>query len=378
MKYAISARGIDVVAGGVKEYTNYLILGLIAQKKVNEELHIYYDSKQLFGTYSGKNVFEHYVSGLDFILGKHEIAKLFWDHVFLPLALQRDKIEVAMFPRYIRPLFTRVKTIVAAHDFAYFMPELKAYKPFDTIYMKWMIPRSLRKSDVVFSISKHTKQDALKFVRGLDPEKVIVNYLDGAYKYDPKHKVDVRTKYKIGQKPYIFLASSVSPRKNLGAAIKTMAELKDKIPHNFVITGAKSWGNTGFEEMLTEYGVADRFLRLGFVDNEDMPSLYAEADAYFHPSLYEGFSMTIVEAMYSQTPIAASNSSCHPEIVGDAGVLFDPLDAKNMSQKLYQVLTDKKLRQKLIQAGNKRRLLFGWDKNAKLTLETFRSLTSTK
>jgi glycosyltransferase involved in cell wall biosynthesis len=115
----------------------------------------------------------------------------------------------------------------------------------------------------------------------------------------------------------------------------------------------------------------------GFVPDEVIPALYAAADAFAFPSLFEGFGIPVLEAMASGTPVCAANTSSIPEVVGDAGLLFDPLDVTAITASLKQVLLDQDLRGRLIASGIERASRFTWDAAAKAVLEELEAAAAT-
>jgi len=103
-----------------------------------------------------------------------------------------------------------------------------------------------------------------------------------------------------------------------------------------------------------------------------MPVLYNLAKTYVYPSLYEGFGLPVLEAMQCGCPVVASNATSIPEVAGNAAILVNPLDKKEISDAIYRVLTDIQLREKLISSGYKQTQKFSWDKCAKEMLEVIR------
>ena len=104
--------------------------------------------------------------------------------------------------------------------------------------------------------------------------------------------------------------------------------------------------------------------RLGHVSKEDLTILLGGAIALVHPSLFEGFGLTPLEAMACSTPVISSKAASLPEVVKDAALMFDPLNTKALSEKMQIILTNKALRNALIKKGIKRVKSFSWEKSA--------------
>ncbi|HEC63882.1 MAG TPA: glycosyltransferase family 1 protein [bacterium] len=358
MRIGISARGLSVVSGGAKEYIKQLISHLI---KIDSsgEYFVYFDSKSYLETFSAKNLTK--------VVIKFP-SRIIWDHVLLPIRMQRDKIDVGFFPKNVIPYLGGFKKVVGILDLAYYMPELNAYRALDTLYMKTLIPGTIRRADKVITISANTKKDIFRFIKGTREEKIEVVHLAGSYTKNYGSNRKVRRIYSIGNSPYIFFAGSLSPRKNIQRTLRALARIKEQVPHNFVVTGGKSWKDSDIPGLVSKLGLKDRMIKLGFVEDRDMGNLFAEADMYLHPTLYEGFGMTILEAFAARCPVISSNVSSIPEVAGDAAILVDPYSVDEIAAAIIKLHENKKLRTDLVKKGLRRLKKFSWEKTAKETL----------
>jgi len=113
---------------------------------------------------------------------------------------------------------------------------------------------------------------------------------------------------------------------------------------------------------------------LGFVEDADLPLLYARADFFVYPSIYEGFGMPILEAMACGTPVITSNCSSMPEVAGDAALLIDPHDVQDMSAKMLELAGSGDLRRSLREKGIGRASQFSWEKTARETLAVYEAV----
>jgi glycosyltransferase involved in cell wall biosynthesis len=120
---------------------------------------------------------------------------------------------------------------------------------------------------------------------------------------------------------------------------------------------------------------AERFVNLvGFVPDRQLAVLYSQAKAFVFPSLMEGFGLPGLEAMACGCPVAASNSSCLPEVYGRAALYFDPLDVEDMTNKILKVTRNTSTRNKLVKRGFKQVKKYSWRKMARETLVVYRSV----
>jgi alpha-1,3-rhamnosyl/mannosyltransferase len=121
---------------------------------------------------------------------------------------------------------------------------------------------------------------------------------------------------------------------------------------------------------IKEHDLEKQVRILGYVPQEDMPTLYANAAFMVFPSLYEGFGIPLVEAMKAQCPVVCSNRASVPEVVGEAALQFNPDDPKDIAEKMFKLL-EPNVRKKLMQKGIERSTIFSWESCAKETLHVF-------
>jgi glycosyltransferase involved in cell wall biosynthesis len=108
------------------------------------------------------------------------------------------------------------------------------------------------------------------------------------------------------------------------------------------------------------------------VAREDLPALYAGAFAYVTPSKFEGFGLTVLEAMAFRTPVVVSDRSSLPEVAGDAALTVDPERSDLIADAIYRIVAEPELRQELINRGRRWIEEFSWERTARLTLEAYR------
>ncbi len=165
--------------------------------------------------------------------------------------------------------------------------------------------------------------------------------------------------------------SAKRPHKNLLALIGALARLSPEERPVLVLPGYAT-------EHESELRSRARALRVDadvrfpeWVSDEQLEGLWAIADAFVFPSLYEGFGLPILEAMARQVPVACSNASSLREVAGDAALLFDPRDESAIAAALRRLLSDPALAQRLRARGSERAAAFTWERTARLTLESY-------
>jgi glycosyltransferase involved in cell wall biosynthesis len=130
------------------------------------------------------------------------------------------------------------------------------------------------------------------------------------------------------------------------------------------------------EKLILDLKLSDAIEQYGYVTDAHLAKLYRCSRAFVYPSFYEGFGIPPLEAMACGTAVIASNRSSIPEVVGDAGVLFDPASSDELADILPGLHGDEGLREQLIARGYERAKSFSWEKTAAQTVEIYRSLAN--
>ena len=297
--------------------------------------------------------------------------KKLWTFLGLPWLLYRDKpiADVIFSPTHYIPRFTTIKRVCAIMDVSYLhYPELFTKK--DLYQLTHGTAYSVANAIKVVTISEYSKH-AIMEAYNLASERVVVVYPGMSMRV--KKKVSDKSKSSLISHgihtPYILSVGTLQPRKNFVRLIEAFSHIEDK-DIVLVIVGKKGWM---YEEILAApvvYGVKDRVKILDFVSDDDLSTLYAHAQCFALPSLYEGFGLPVLEAMAHETSIVVSNVSSIPEIAGEAAIYVDPLNVEAISKGLTQALIeyDTPAAKKRIQIGKERVSLFSWDEAAKKVL----------
>lgn len=240
---------------------------------------------------------------------------------------------------------------------------------------------------VVFAISNYTKRDLLAYRPDLSASQITVIPLAAPAHYflrpDKERRVLMREKYGIPPEiPYILSLATLEVRKNLDHIVKAFVQFCGASPDNdvrLVLSGMRGWKLEKLESSLQQAGTwRSRIILTGFVDEEDMPSLYSDALCFVYMSRYEGFGLPPLEAMTCGVPVISSNTSSLPEVVGDAGINLDPDDTVGLVQAMRDLTANDALRAELIQKGLARARIFSWDACADIISETLRAAVRKK
>jgi glycosyltransferase involved in cell wall biosynthesis len=229
--------------------------------------------------------------------------------------------------------------------------------------------RSLNEiGDWILPISNCTKNDLINLLK-INPDKVQTVYLGiNRGNHSRENKISDPTREK-----YILYVGGFDPRKNMTNSILAFKRLTKKYPYPnlkfYIVCDCDQITKDHFLAHIKDQSLLDKIVLTGYVSDRELNILYHNTELLFFPSLYEGFGLPIIEAMAAGTPVAASNRSSIPELVGDAGLLFDPEDIDDMALKLHWILSDTELKERLIFKGLQNSKKFSWEKTAKKYLE---------
>src|SRR5690606_9224022 len=201
--------------------------------------------------------------------------------------------------------------------------------------------------DRIIAISEQTKNDIVHFLKV--PEGKITVVYQGCQEVFKREYSDhdikaVITKYKLPPQ-FILNVGTVEARKNLWSLIRAVENLETKL---IVVGSAK----TGYAKQLQQY-IADKNLEskinfLNSVSNEELAIIYQLADVFIYPSLFEGFGIPVIEALYKNTPVITILRGCFPEAVGSQSIyLYNPEDPIEIAEKINLLLSDSSSREQI-------------------------------
>lgn len=291
----------------------------------------------------------------------------------LGFEVSRLGLDLLHSPDFIPPFKRNCKSVITIHDLAFLLYPHFLTKESARYYGQ--IDQAWRKTDHIIAVSEATKQDSIKLL-GVPEKKITVIHeaANPIYRPLPVHEAQnqVRERYKL-DRDFILFVSTIEPRKNLPSLLQAYRQLRDKYKREelLVLAGSKGWLWEEVYETVDKLDLQQHVAFLGRVPSADLVYLYNAARLLVHPSFYEGFGLTPLEAMTCGTPIIVSNTSALPEVVGDAGMLVNPHDIDGLTVAIWRVLTEEGLRQELSQKGLKRAAKFSWEKAARQTLEVY-------
>ncbi|CAN1209212.1 D-inositol 3-phosphate glycosyltransferase [Tumidithrix helvetica PCC 7403] len=270
--------------------------------------------------------------------------------------------------------------VVTCHDLVQFVyPEiLKGQSRFPAFSMaSWQYSvMGMRDADHVIAVSSNTAKDVAKMLM-IPPERITVvpNGVESFFRPLPSDEVaTIRQQYEGSAETFCLLnVGSTHQRKNIPTILKALVMLRDrgmairlwKVGDEFTKEQTAFIQSHNLEEIITFIGKSDKALLVG---------LYNAADALIAPSLYEGFGLTVLEAMACGIPVISANVSSLPEVTGDAAILVDPLDVEEIANAVYSLRKDQALYQSYIEKGFTRAKLFSWTKSIEHVAQIYETL----
>lgn len=180
--------------------------------------------------------------------------------------------------------------------------------------------------------------------------------------------------YAVGANPYVFYVGGLEGRKNMGLAVRALAQIKHLSSLELVLAGGSNADIERLAELARKENVGDRVKFLGRVPDEHLPALYAGALALVYPSRWEGFGLQLVEAMATGCPVLASTAASLPEVLGYGGALFSPDNHEQLAELLWKLQSDQAWRHEMAERSRKRGRDFSWEQTALETLTLYKSL----
>ena len=291
----------------------------------------------------------------------------------MPLLIRGLHLDLFHSPYYIRPYLLPCPAVVTIHDliprrYPQYFPSRRARIAF-ALSMRLTTATASR----IIAVSQATKADLGHFLK-VSPAKISVIYEAADPSFHPRPVREVRMVLaRWGLEPgYILYLGINKPHKNLIRLTEAYACLDTSRP--LVLAGREDPRYPEAKQRVAALGLEGQVRFLGDVLEGSLPALYGGAELFVLPSLWEGFGLPVLEAMASGVPVACSRVPALLEVVGEAALTFDSLDAEAMAQTLEKVLSDADLRQRLRQGSLARARTFSWERAAQETLAVYREV----
>ena len=304
----------------------------------------------------------------------HPPTNLGWTLVGIPRAARRAGVDVIHAPAYTAPFWSPVPTVITIHDVSYELhPQWYPYRR-DWARRAFYRGSALAASHIL-TVSRFSAME-ISAAYGIRAERITVTPLGVAGTFTARDS-DLPVELPAGVvPPYLLHVGDLHERRNLTMLLEAMFTARQHVGSaaalSLVTAGTDRGVCTGLRAIAARAGAPDAVIHLGTVSEPRLRALYRHATALVYPSLYEGFGLPLIEAMASGTPVLAANAASIPEVVGDGGLLLDPLDRGAWTQAIVDVANDEATRTRLRASGLRRAAAFTWANTARLTLEVYR------
>ncbi len=301
-----------------------------------------------------------------------------WEQAEYPLRMSACRLWHA--PHYNIPLMKgKARLVVTIHDLIHWIFQKEFYSSAHAVYSRIFFGRLTNQADKIIAVSQRTRDDLIHHFRV--PEKkirVIYEGVSGDFFQNPDLKVrnDFLSKNNLPHEFFLYVGL-MKPHKNVNRLLRVFRKLRSegKIQLPLVMVGKKDKKYPKGQELTEDLATGEGIFYLPQVSSQaELACLYSAAKALIHPSLYEGFGLTCLEAMASGTPLAVSRAASLPEVVGEAGHYFDPYSDDSLGSALIAMEENENLRKQLGRKGKERARQFHWKKTAEETIEVYREV----
>ncbi len=293
-----------------------------------------------------------------------------WSQLALAGELRKNTPDVLFVPSHVIPILSHLPTVVMIHGLE-FLRYPHAYGRRERAYLKFSTATSINKAKKVIVPSEQTKLDVFKFYKAPASKLVVINEAYNKAAYNITAEVGERP---IAE-PYIFSIGRLEERKNQVLLIEAFQLLrKEKGDVKLVLAGKPGYGAEKIQAKIDSLpaNIRDSVLLPGYVSEPEAARYFRHAAVFAYPSLYEGFGIPMLEAFGSGVPVVASNTSCLPEVAGEAAVLLPPDNALSWAAAFSRIIHQPKYREELRAKGLEQAEEFSWEKAGRETLEIIR------
>ena len=364
--------GLDVsilpMGGGVPNYIEHLLL---ESEKIHPDIQF-----KLFFNSMLKNSLPNHLGHFSITQTRipNRVLNFLWNRLeFPPIEWLIGNVDLLHSPAH-SPVYAicppAKRWVVTVNDLYTF--KLK-YKQETQSKELSVLRRMERRADRIIAISESTRNDLIELSPQLKDRTVVIpDGVDSCF-FNARECPDTLEKYSI-KKPYILYVGCADLHKNLKRLVKAFARLTPHFPHFLVLAGKITSRHKPIFDLVDELNLGHKVIFPDFIETEDLPSIYKSAELFTFPSLYEGFGLVLLEAMAAGTPVLTSNITSLPEVVGNAGMLFDPFNEMAIYEALRSVLENIPLQAEMKTNGIERAHRFSWGKTAQKTLHVYKEV----
>jgi glycosyltransferase involved in cell wall biosynthesis len=311
---------------------------------------------------------------------------LAWRLIRLPLLIRQYHYSILHVLSELVPVVKTHGLIVTIHEIPHLrnvlQPKGSFYEQLSRVLHEILFPLTLKRATRLIAVSQSTALDLTHY--GADSVKIQVIPEAADEKFTCSFaSVDLdQVRYDLqAHDGYVLSFATGDGRENPQLVLKAWAELLNRNPQlskRLVFAGCKDQTLQKLKLFAEQVGVDSTVTFLGYVDDAFLPRLYGAADLYVDISFYEGFGLQCLEAMACGVPVIASSIPSMSEVVGQAGILVEPINPSALASAMANVLNDIRLREALQAKSRERAKQFSWEQAARATLMVYQSIGSSR
>jgi len=364
MPLRIGVNALYLIPGGVGGTEIYLRSLLTALAAIDRHNHyfVFTNRETDAGLVPAQANFTHVPQAVRAV---NRPARILWEQTMLPLAAVRRRLDVLFNPGFTAPILCGCPQVTVFHDLQHKRhPEY--FRWFDLPSWNFFLFWSITVSRLIVAVSGATADDLRRCYR-LPPDR-IRTVLSGV---DPRffHLATQRR-----PEPFLLAVSTLHPHKNLDGLLRAFAAFAARhAEYRLIVCGIHGFFSAELHALRDRLKLGDRVEFPGWIPREQLYDLFARANAFLYPSLFEGFGLPVLEALAAGVPTGCSAIEPMNGIAGTAALKFDPRDPSAIAEVMHRLVTDTELRQRLAAAGPRRAAQFSWRTTAEGVLDALRS-----
>jgi glycosyltransferase involved in cell wall biosynthesis len=343
MKIGFEAKRVFHNKTGLGNYSRDLVR-MISSYYPKTELYLYNPKqakKELF-TYKAENIVEKTPDTL---------FKNYWRQKGVVKDLVNDKIDIfhglsGEIPSGLKK--KNIKSVVTIHDLIFMRyPSLYSFIDRKIHYLKFK--KAAKNADLVIAISEQTKKDIIEFLK-IEEQKIKVVY-QGCQpifktKISSDELVKVKNKFKLPNE-FLLNVGTIEERKNALSIVKSIKNIDTTL----VLIGKKTEYTEQIHSYIKDHNIENKVMFLKDITSNELASIYQLATVFIYPSIFEGFGIPIIEALFSKTPVITTNSGVFPEAGGPNSIYINPNNIEEMEKQIQLLLENKTLRNEMSEKG---------------------------
>jgi glycosyltransferase involved in cell wall biosynthesis len=297
-----------------------------------------------------------------------------WWTIGLPLYIKRARLDLFHGTNYDIPIWGGCPTVLTIHDLSLLLYPA-THEERRVSRARRRLPLMSRQATMIITPTNAVKTEVCEHLRVPADNVVVVNEAPRrSFQPMPLEQASTTVR-KLGlDEEFILYVGTIEPRKNLITLVKAFEEVlrSTALRPQLVIAGKKGWLTEELFTYIETAKLGDRILLTGYLDDDELRSVYSACRVMVYPALYEGAGLPTLEAMACGAPVITTNTPAIAEMVGDKARLFSPTDFRVLARHIVELLTTPAARESLSRAGINHASRFTWERAARETLEVYR------